>query len=136
MTIAFQAAVAAVGLVAYLAICLAYRWKWDAALRGALGRRLGTAVEWRRVGDNGTLPRWVWHSDDEGPLGRTLRNTVAIGAAQYATMALLGVLPALGLLWAQLQLDFHPLVLLASAFLVIPIASVFFLRRGPVVARS
>lgn len=135
MKIAFQAAVAAAGLIGYLALCLAYRWKWDAAIRAALSRRLGTAVQWRRVGDSGTLPRWMWHSDDEGPLGRTLRNTVAISAAQYVTAAVLGVLPALGLLWAQLALGFHPLVLLASAFLVIPIAAVFFLN-APVAARS
>lgn len=136
MMVPFQAAVSVIGLLAYLAVCLAYRRKWDAGIRAALSRRLGVEVAWRRVSDSGSLPRWMWYADVDGPLGRTLRNTVAISAAQYATSALLGVLPALGLLWLELELDFHPLVLLASAFLVIPIASVFFLRRGPVAARS
>jgi hypothetical protein len=43
---------------------------------------------------------------------------------------LLGAAPALGLLWLEVSLDFHALVILATALLVIPIASVFFFRRG------
>jgi hypothetical protein len=131
MKIALQAAVAAAGLLGYLALCVAYRGKWDATIRAALGRRLGVDVRWRWVSDSGTRPNWAWHSDAEGPLGRTLWHTTVIRTTEYATAALIGVLPALGLLWLLFQLDFHPLVVLAGAALVIPIASVFFLRRGP-----
>ena len=136
MKIALQAAVAAAGLVAYLAVCWAYRKKWDAAIRAALSRRLGVDVRWHWVSNSGMRPSWSWHSDAEGPLGRTLRHTIVIGAAQYATAAVLGVLPALALLWLEIEAGFHPLVVVASAFLVIPIASVFFLRRGPVAERA
>jgi hypothetical protein len=131
MKVAVQAAVAGVGLVCYLAGCLAYRWKWDAAIRAALGRRLGVPVRWRWVSDTGSRPNWAWHSDAEGPLGRTLWHTTVIRATQYATAALVGILPALGLLGLLFWLDSHPLVVLATAALVIPIASVFFLRSGP-----
>ena len=136
MKIALQAAVAAVGLLGYLAIGWAYRSKWDAVFRTALGRRLGVPVEWRWVRDSGTLPRWAWHSDADGPLGRTLWHRTAIAVAQYATAAVLGVLPALGLLWLQLQLGLHPLIVAASAFLVIPVAALLFFRPGPALRRS
>src|SRR3954470_8933300 len=103
MKIAMQAAVAAVGLVAYLAVCVAYRRMWDAAIRAALSRRLGVDVRWHWVASTGARPRWSWHSDADGPLGRTLRHTIVIGVTQYLTAAGLGVLPALALLWLEVQ---------------------------------
>jgi hypothetical protein len=125
-----QIAVASVWLLAYLGVCIAYRLRWDARIRGAMGRRLGVDVRWRWIGDAGTRPDWEWAGDGKGPLGRTLWQMLVIATAQFATAALLGAAPALGLLWLEVSLDFHALVVLASAFLVIPIASVFFFRRG------
>jgi hypothetical protein len=136
MKIALQAAAAAVGLVAYLAVCWAYRKKWDAAIRASLSRRLGVEVRWHWVSNSGMRPAWSWHSDADGPLGRTVWHTIVIGVTQYATAAVLGVLPALALIWVEIEAGFSALVVVASAFLVIPIASVFFLRRGPVAVRQ
>lgn len=130
MMFALQAVVAVVGLLGYLALCLAYRRRWDAAIRAALSRRIGADVQWRWVSNTGYRPRWQWHVDEDASLGRMAARTAVVSGTQYATMAILGALPAFALLGLELLLNFHALVLLATAFLVIPIASIFFWQRG------
>ncbi|MEV0271316.1 hypothetical protein AB0H43_21270 [Hamadaea sp. NPDC050747] len=124
-----QAAVAVVGLSAYLVLSIVYRRRWDKALRVALGRRLGLDVQWRRVADSGDIPIDAWYAETDGPLGKQLGQHLAIRFADIAALVVIGVLPPLALLGLEFLGHFHGAVIGLTAFAVIPVFGVYWSRR-------
>jgi hypothetical protein len=131
-----QVVVSAAWLLVYVLLSVLFARRWDARMRAALGRRLGTDVRWARVdasGDpfdsEGTGPTQAWHADGSGSLGRQLGQELAARGAYLAVLVLLGAAPPLGLLGVQFLLHFHALLVLATALLVIPVFSLFWLGR-------
>ncbi len=136
MTVAIGAplAVSLTWLVLYLALSVRYDRRWDAGMRAALARRIGADVRWARVdrsgdvfSDDSTGGVRAWHADGDGPLGRQLWQEAAARGAYLAVLVLLGALPPLALLGLEFLLDFHGLIVLGTAFAVIPIFSLFWL---------
>jgi len=127
-----QVGVSLAWLLAYLVLSIRYDRVWDARMRAALSRRLGTDVRWGSIGDTGDPftdsggpPTPAWVADGRGTLAQQLKQTVVLRSAQIAVMVLLGCAPAMGLLGAQILLKFHGLVVGATAFAVIAIFSLY-----------
>jgi hypothetical protein len=119
-----------VGLLAYLAISLLYHRRWDASIRAALGRRMGTTVRWSKVDGTtfmgeGDGPVAAWDAQSEGPLRRQVLEALAVRTTQVVVMVLLGAAPAVGLLLLQMALGFHPVLVLISALAVIAIFALY-----------
>ncbi|NUT35472.1 MAG: hypothetical protein HOV79_20660 [Hamadaea sp.] len=127
--LAVQVAIAAAGLATYLALSIAYRRRWDAALRAALGRRMGLRVGWARVSDVGENPEDHWYAETDGPLARQAWQGAVVRAADLAALVVLGVLPPVALLGLAYLAGFHAAVLGGTAFLVIPVFGIFWSRR-------
>jgi hypothetical protein len=129
-----QIAVSLLWLLLYVIMSVRYDRRWDARMRAALGRRLGADVRWARVdasgdafSDDATGAVNAWHADGDGPLGRQLWQEAAARGAYLAVLVVLGALPPLALLGVEFLLGFHALVVLATAFAVIPVFSLFWL---------
>ena len=129
-----QLAVSLTWLVLYIVLSVRYDRRWDARLRAALGRRIGTDVRWARVdqsgdvfSDDSTGGVNAWHTGGDGPLGRQLWQEAAARGAYLAVLVVLGALPPLALLGLEFLLDFHGLIVLGTAFAVIPVFSLFWL---------
>ncbi|MDI1464703.1 hypothetical protein QEZ54_27400 [Catellatospora sp. KI3] len=132
LSVAVQIAVAIVWLGLYLVLSVRYQRSWDARMRAALGRRLGTGVGWAQSNGSGdpftddtTAGAPVWRAEGTGSLGQQLWQHGVARAAQLAVMVGLGVLPAAALLGVEFLLHFHGLVVLGTALAVIAIFSLF-----------
>jgi hypothetical protein len=135
-SLAAQIAVSTVWFTLYVVLSVLFDRRWDARMRAALGRRLGADVQWARVDASGNLletegagPTHAWHTEGSGSLGRQLGQEMAARGAYLVVLVVLGAAPPLGLLGVALLLNFHALLVLAIALLIIPVFSLFWLGR-------